>query len=90
MPDAAPATWRAGRVLDAADADERARSFARMCAPSLRCLCASEQRFGAQIAALEAAPGEARAAQRLALLGCGLWPDGWAARTFSACFVSTR
>lgn len=97
VPDTTPSTWSAGRVLDAADVGALVAGYGAM-RTQLRFLYQREKRFGAQIAALEDALAEARAAQRLDLQGyatqpcgtSGLWPDGWAGARLSAQFVPTR
>ena len=97
VPEAMPAGLLAGRTLHESDVHDLTQRFSRL-RTQLRYLYDREKRFGAQIAALERALDEARAAQRIELQGYatqpagarGIWPDGWAATQMSACFVPTR
>ena len=90
VPDAMPAALSAGVTLQPADiADLRAR-FTRM-HTQLRYLYDREKQFGAQIASLEHAIGEARDAYRVPLQGYakqpqapqGMWVDLWVGREFA-------
>ena len=90
VPDAMPASLSAGMTLHPADvADLRAR-FTRM-HTQLRFLYDREKQFGAQIASLEHAVGEARGAYRVPLQGYakqpqapqGMWVDLWVGREFA-------
>lgn len=97
VPDTTPATWSEGRVLSKTDVGDLVRGMSGM-RTQLRYLYDREKRFGAQIATLETALDEARAAQRLELQGYvtqprgvrGVWADGWAGAAMSVCFVPTR
>lgn len=97
VPDARPSDWQAGRTLSAQDIGELDNRFGNA-HTQLHFLYEREKQFGLQIASLEHALGEARAAQRLQLQGyaiqpesvAGLWPDGWAGTELGACFVPTR
>lgn len=97
VPQTMPSGWREGRTLDAVDLRDLNQRFSRL-RTQLRYLYDREKHFGAQIAALERALDEARAAQRLELQGYatqpegarGLWPDGWVGQEFSTRFVPTR
>ncbi len=97
VPEAMPADWAAGRVLDDRDLSGLRARFTRM-RTQLRFLYDREKQFGARIANLEHALAEARGAQRLELQGyatqprgvVGLWADGWAGAELAAVFVPTR
>ena len=92
-----PDDWREGRTLDTQDMHELRMRFTRL-RSQLRYLYEREKHFGAQIAALESALAETRAALRLPLQGyatqstgcAGLWPDGWAASRLSGAFTPAR
>ncbi|MBO9663262.1 MAG: 2OG-Fe(II) oxygenase [Dokdonella sp.] len=97
VPQGMPPDWREGRTLDAADLRVLNQRFSRL-RTQLRYLYDREKHHGAQMATLERALDEARAALRLDLQGyatqpggaSGLWPDGWVGEEFSARFVPTR
>jgi len=96
VPDAMPAQLQAGKLLSGEDVADLQGRFTRM-RTQLRYLYEREKQFGAQIAALEHAIGEAHAAQKADLQGyatqqgaAGLWPDGWAARELRLRFTPTR
>ena len=97
VPEAMPTDWQAGRVLSAGDLLEVGNRFAGM-RGQLHFLYEREKTFSAQIAALEGALNEARAAQRLELQGYatqpegtrGIWPDQWAGVDVAATIVPTR
>ncbi|NCT67519.1 MAG: 2OG-Fe(II) oxygenase [Rhodanobacteraceae bacterium] len=97
VPEAMPAHLQAGHTLDDGDVRDLTQRFTRL-RTQLRYLYEREKHFGAQIAALERAIDEARAAQRLELQGYatqpegvqGLWPDGWCGTDLRAVFVPTR
>lgn len=96
VPPGMPGDVPPGQVLD----DERHTrlrvGFARLRA-QLRFLYERETQFTAQIAALERALDEARAAQKIDLQGyslqhgaSGCWPDGWCGSEFRLRFEPTR
>ena len=97
VPDTMPTDWQAGRTLSADDLAELGNRFTRM-RGQLQFLYVREKTITTQVAALEAALGEARNAQRLELQGyatqpeaaCGVWPDQWAGVEVAATFVPTR
>ena len=94
VPDAMPAGWAPGRVLDESDVRNLTQRFTRLRA-QLRYLYEREKRFGDEIAALKQALGESRRAHKLDLEGYatqpdgveGVWPDGWAGREVTLRFV---
>lgn len=87
VPDALPPGLQAGKVLDATDVSELQARFTRM-RTQLRYLYDREKHFGGQIATLEHALAEARAAYRAPLQGYatqpqspqGMWVDLWVGR----------
>lgn len=89
VPDALPAGLAAGKPLTAAELSELTVRFTRL-RTQLRYLYDREKGFGAQIAALEYALAEARAALRAPLQGyalqlraaTGLFDDLWVGREF--------
>lgn len=90
VPDGLPEGLQAGATLREADMTELRNRFERM-RGQLKFLYDREKEFAAQIAGLEGALAQARAAVRLPLQGyvlqpeapAGLWPDGWVGREFS-------
>ena len=96
VPDAMPAQLEPGKILERADVADLQARFSRL-RTQLRYLYDREKQFGAQIAGLEYALAEARAAQRIDLQGYavqqrpeGLWPDGWAAKEVLLRFTPSR
>jgi hypothetical protein len=94
VPDALPQRFVPGRTLDAADVADLQARFTRL-RTQLRYLYDREQHASAQIAALEGAVAEARAALRVPMQGyavqseapVGLWADGWIGTAFACRFV---
>jgi hypothetical protein len=96
VPDGMPEHLAAGARLQDEDIDELRGRFAGL-RGQLRFLYEREKQFTAQIARLEGALAEARAALRPDVEGYakvgsaqGYWPDGWCAREFSFEFKPTR
>ena len=97
VPDGMPADLRAGTTLDEARIADLCQRFERS-RGQLKFLYDREKQFVAQIAAMEAALAEARAAARVPLQGyatqsaapCGMWTDAWVGREFAARFTVQR
>jgi 2OG-Fe(II) oxygenase superfamily len=97
VPESMPATLKPGVMLDESHVADLRQRFERMLG-QLKFLYEREKQFTAQIAALEAALTEARAAVRLPLQGYatqpqapqGIWPDGWIGVEFNCSFVPQR
>ncbi|MFN9791988.1 MAG: 2OG-Fe(II) oxygenase [Pseudomonadota bacterium] len=97
VPDGMPEGLQAGAVLSAAQVEDLSARFAHL-RGQLRFLYEREKQFTAQLAALEGALAEARAAAGFPLQGyavatgaaAGYWPDGWCARNLALRFRTTR
>jgi hypothetical protein len=97
VPYGMPAGVVAGAALAQPQVDELAARFAHL-RDQLHFLYEREKAFSAQIAALEGALADARAAAGFPLQGYalsagaaeGYWPDGWCARRVAVRFRTTR
>jgi hypothetical protein len=91
VPEGMPTDLVPGSTLDARRVNDLRGRFERM-RGQIKFLYDRERDFAAQIAGLEGALAQARAAVRLPLQGYatqleapnGFWPDGWVGREFSA------
>jgi hypothetical protein len=96
VPDAMPAHLLPGVALQAGDVSDLQARFTRL-RTQLRFLYDREKYFGAQMAVMEQAIAEMRAAQKLELQGYatqqgieGLWSDNWAGREVTLRLTPTR
>jgi len=97
VPDTRPEEIVAGTCLSEAQVAELDRRYAQL-RGQLRFLYDREQDFTRQIASLERALADARAAARAPLQGycvqtqapTGLWPDGWAGARLTMAFEPTQ
>jgi hypothetical protein len=97
VPEGMPEGLVAGSTLSQAQVDDLGARFAHL-RGQLRFLYEREKQFTAQIAAIEGALAEARAAAGFPLQGyavatgaaAGYWPDGWCARRLALRFRATR
>ena len=97
VPEGMPANLKPGMMVDESLVADLRRRFARAFA-QLKFLYDREKEFAGQVAAMEGALAEARAALRLPLQGYatqpvpmqGMWPDGWVTREFAAHFIPQR